>query len=41
MEDSNIPLVEKGEPRVREKKGFDGWNWDLNTELSPDFALFL
>lgn len=40
MEDSNIPLVEKG-TKSQGEEGFDGWNWDLNTELSPDFALFL
>ena len=40
MEDSNIPLVEKGEPRVREKKGFDGWKLGLEHRTESRLCSF-
>jgi len=39
-EDSNVPLVEKGKLRVREKKGFDGWKLGLKHRTESRLSSF-
>ena len=39
-EHSNVPLVEKGKLRVREKKGFDGWKLGLKHRTESRLSSF-